>query len=103
EDDMNLSEFSKLNLKRCTSPDAFNHQLDSWSPAEWTNAMLGEGGEAANLTKKLLRHRDNVAGNHKAEDKDVESLRRRARAEIADAIIYADLAIQTLGGDTSYE
>lgn len=103
EENMDLSSFSKQNLKRCTSPDAFNHALDSWSPAEWTNATAGELGEAANLTKKLLRHRDNVAGNIKAEDKDVQSLKRRAAREIADAIIYADLAIQALGFDTSTE
>lgn len=100
---MNLSEFSKRNRDRCTSPTAFNHELDSWSPAEWTNAMAGELGEAANLTKKLLRHRDGIAGNVKAEDRDVESLRRRAAREIADAVIYADLAVQALGFDLATE
>ncbi len=100
---MNLKEFSKLNLQRCTSPQAFNHALDSWSPAEWTNAIAGELGEAANLTKKLLRHRDGVAGNVKAEDQDIESLKRRAVRELADVVIYADLAVQALGFDLSDE
>jgi len=98
---MNLRKFSKVNLERCTSPDGFGHSLASWSEAEWTNAMTGELGEAANLTKKLLRHRDKIAGNHKAEDQDVESLRRRAAKEIADVVIYADLATQALGYDLS--
>ena len=115
-----LKEFSKLNLKRCTSPEAFNHALDSWSAAEWTNAMAGEWGEAldamiellnamneglkaCNSAKKLLRHRDNVAGNIKSEDKDLEALRARARKEIADSMVYGDLAIQALGGDSSTE
>jgi NTP pyrophosphatase (non-canonical NTP hydrolase) len=100
---MNLPEFSKQNLTRCTSPAAFNHALDSWSAAEWTNAMAGEVGEAANLTKKLLRHRDGIAGNVKLEDRDAADLRRRAAREIADVVIYADLAVQALGFDLTTE
>jgi len=98
---MNLEKFSKVNLERCTSPEGFNHSLESWSEAEWTNAILGELGEAANLTKKLLRHRDGVAGNVKPEDQDVDYLRRQAAHEIIDAMIYADLTIQRLGFNTA--
>lgn len=98
---MNLKKFSAVNLERCTSSEGFGHSLDRWSPAEWTNAIAGELGEAANLTKKLLRHRDGVAGNYKPEDQDVFALHRRAARELADAIIYAGLAIQRLGFDTS--
>lgn len=98
---MDLKRFSEINRQRCTSPAAFNHQLDSWSPAEWTNAMAGEAGEACNVTKKLLRHRDGLAGNVKADDQDVAKLREKAAKEIADVIIYADLAMQALGFDTS--
>lgn len=98
---MNLKEFSAVNRKRCTDESGFNHALDSWSPAEWTNAMAGEMGEAANITKKILRHDQGIKGNVKAEDQDRDELRRRAIDEIADVIIYADLAIQALGGDTS--
>lgn len=98
---MNLKRFSAVNLERCTSPQGFGHNLESWSAAEWTNAVGGELGEAQNLTKKLLRHRDNVAGNHKPEDLDIESLKRRAAKELCDAIIYCDLSIQALGFDTS--
>jgi len=98
---MDLSEFSKANNERCTSENGFNHALDSWSVAEWTNAICGELGEAANLTKKILRLDQGIPGNTKLEDKDRESLRLRAIDEIADVIIYADLAIQALGGDTT--
>src|ERR1700674_2252434 len=91
--------FSDVNLARCTAPDGFGHALESWSIAEWTNAMAGEAGEACNLAKKLLRHRDGVAGNKKAEDKDVESLRLRCAEELADVVIYADLAMRALGYD----
>jgi NTP pyrophosphatase (non-canonical NTP hydrolase) len=91
--------FSIVNLARCISPNGFNHELHSWSIAEWTNAAAGEMGEACNLAKKLLRHRDGVAGNKKAEDKDVASLRQRCAEELADVVIYADLAMQALGYD----
>src|SRR5262245_59538357 len=98
---MNLRRFSEVNRTRCEAPQGFGHRLDSWSFAEWTNAMAGEAGEACNKTKKLLRHRDGVAGNIKAEDQDPAALRLKAAKEIADAIIYGDLAIQALGFETS--
>jgi NTP pyrophosphatase (non-canonical NTP hydrolase) len=98
---MDLQEFSKVNRERCTSESGFNHTLDSWSPSEWTNAICGELGEAANLTKKILRHDQGIRGNVKPEDQDRDALRLRAIDEIADVIIYADLAIQALGGDTA--
>ena len=96
-----LNQFSQVNLSRCVSPEGFGHSLEAWSFAEWTNAMAGEAGEACNLTKKLLRHRDQVAGNYKSEDGDVENLKLRAAKEICDGIIYGDLAIQALGFRTS--
>lgn len=96
---MDMKRFSKVNRQRCVED--FEHDLGDWSHAEWTNAMAGEAGEACNKTKKLLRHRDGIAGNTKPEDRDEATLRRAAAREIADTIIYADLAIQALGFDTS--
>jgi len=88
-----------VNLARCTAPDGFNHPLASWSTAEWTNAVAGEVGEACNLAKKLIRHRDGVPGNKKAEDQDTDSLRRRIAEELADVVIYCDLAMASVGYD----
>lgn len=96
---LNLVEFSRTNLARCTSPDGFGHPLNSWSVAEWTNAVAGEAGEACNFAKKLLRHRDGTRGNYKEGDKDVEALKRKAAGELADVVIYADLAAAALGYD----
>ena len=56
---------------------------------------------AANVSKKIIRHRDKVSGNIKTEDQDVEDLKQRLASEIADVIVYADLCIQALGMDTS--
>lgn len=92
-------EFGRLrevNVSRCLN--GFGHTLESWSVAEWTNAMIGEAGEACNVAKKMLRHRDNVAGN-KGDDQDLAKLRLKLGREIADAIIYADLVAASQGID----
>lgn len=84
------------NVRRCVND--FKHELDSWSPAEWTNAMSGEAGEAGNVAKKMLRHRDKVAGN-KGDDLDLTKLRDKLAAELADVVIYADLVAASQGID----
>jgi NTP pyrophosphatase (non-canonical NTP hydrolase) len=94
-----MREVFAVNLARCISPDGFNHPLDGWSIAEWTNAIAGEAGEACNLAKKLIRFRDNVRGNMKPGDQDPEEIKRRIAGELADVVIYADLACRALGFD----
>jgi hypothetical protein len=86
-----------VNTRRCVQ--GFGHALESWSVAEWTNAMCGEAGEAANFAKKMIRHRDAVKGNSKDADKDLELLKRNLRCELADVVIYADLTAASQGID----
>lgn len=102
---------SRENRFRCLAPGGFNHAFGKWSVAEWTNAIMGEVGEAAeaflhvvasaggaaNLSKKLIRIRDGVPGN-KAKETSAH-LRDLLLAELADVVIYADLTAQALGGD----
>lgn len=76
------------NVLRCVK--SFKHPLDGWSAAEWSNAAAGEMGEACNLTKKMIRHRDGVVGNE-GEDKNLDTLREKLADEIADVVIYLDL------------
>jgi NTP pyrophosphatase (non-canonical NTP hydrolase) len=102
--------FEKLrlaNVSRCESPDGFNHPLEKWSEAEWSNATTGEAGEFAmailylfaqlgkldNLTKKLIRFRDDVPGN----DLTYHELRGEALQEIGDIAVYLDLMCSRLG------
>ena len=73
------------NLVRCET--GFGHKLDSWSVAEWGNATAGECGEACNVAKKILRFRDNVAGNKKSKEEYIKDL----SSEIAGTLIYLDL------------
>jgi NTP pyrophosphatase (non-canonical NTP hydrolase) len=69
---------------------------DSWTGADWSNAMQGEAGEAGNVVKKLRRAELNTRG---ALDPSVETLREQLGAEIADTVIYADLLAQFYGLD----
>ena len=84
-DRLQFMELREANVHRCEALDGFNHKLDGWSPAEWSNAMAGEAGELCNLTKKLLRG---------------DAPTRRALAdELADVVIYADLCAARLDID----
>jgi len=82
--------FSARNLKRCESPEGFNHPLNSWSLSDWMTAFVGEVGEAANVIKKLNRVRDGIPGNKETP----EQLRNNLAEELADAYIYLDLLCQ---------
>lgn len=86
----------EVNARRCVN--GFKHRLKDWSVAEWTNAMCGEAGEAANIAKKMIRHRDAVAGNSGA-DTDLDVLRNKLGRELADVVIYADLVAASEGLD----
>jgi NTP pyrophosphatase (non-canonical NTP hydrolase) len=92
---MNMHEFSRENLARCTSPNGFNHPLASWSLSDWMTATLGELGEAANVLKKLNRVRDGIPGNAETP----EQLQEMFADELADSFIYLDLLAQAAGVD----
>lgn len=87
--------FSERNLKRCESPNGFNHKLESWSGSDWMVAVLGELGEAANVLKKLNRVRDGVRGNKESP----EQLRKKFAHELADVYVYLDLLCQAYDVD----
>lgn len=89
---LNQTQFSKRNRERCESPNGFNHKLSDWNLSEWMTATLGELGEAANIIKKLNRHRDGV----KEEISELE-LRDMLADELADTYIYLDLLFQAAG------
>lgn len=90
---MTFEEFSARNLRRCVSPVGFNHPLSAWSLSDWVLAAAGELGEAMNVAKKLNRARDGITGNDKSEGE----LRSDLSDELADTVIYLDLAAQSRG------
>ncbi len=88
---LTFDELKEANLTRCNV--SFNHDIYSWSVAEWTNALAGEAGEAANFGKKIIRK--GTAFEELNDDELTESLGR----ELADVVIYADLVAQRIGKD----
>lgn len=68
---------------------------EDWTGADWSNAMNGEAGEAANVVKKLRRHETGSA----AAAGSVDDLRAALAKELADTICYADLTANHYGID----
>ncbi len=60
---LTFARFAAVNRHRSESPKGFNSPLGAWSLSDWMTATLGELGEAANVVKKLNRHRDGMPGN----------------------------------------
>lgn len=92
---LTFKQLAKQNIARCEG--SFKHHIDDWSLAEWTNAMCGEAGEAANIAKKILRKQNYL--DRFTSDPGVSTLRDELGKELADVVIYADLVAQRLGVD----
>lgn len=70
---------------------------DDWTGGDWSNAMCGEAGEAANVVKKLRRIETGKTG--RPTEQDVGDLTEQLALELADLIIYADLLAAKYGID----
>ena len=92
---LSLGEFSHINRRRCESELGFGHKLSDWSLSDWMTATTGELGEAANIAKKINRHRDGIRGN----TQKLEDLQTALADELADTFIYIDLLAQSQGID----
>ena len=100
--DLTIRQFSALNIARAIH--WHKSDLDSWSPAEWGNALAGEVGELCNVLKKILRHDKGIQQLAVEQGKPYEGGRRAeliedAANEIADAYTYLDLVAARLGLD----
>jgi hypothetical protein len=62
---------------------------DDWTLGDWSNAFMGEGGELANVVKKLRRHQSGHATSYNTPE--VVELRERFAEEVADVLLYLDL------------
>lgn len=67
-----------------------------WSGADWSNALCGEAGEAANVVKKLRRSECGARG---ALDPDRPALLVALAEEVADVATYLDLLAAYYGID----
>ncbi len=81
---LTLAEVIDANRQRCKRW----HDADTepWTGADWSNAMCGEAGEAANVVKKLRRHETRTSPQG---GPDEAALRAALGHEIADTILYA--------------
>jgi len=81
--------FRELRMANVPRMERWHAGADEWSGADWSNAMCGEAGEAANVVKKLRRRETNIGelANTPPEDE----LRAALADELADVIAYADL------------
>lgn len=87
---------------------------DDWSLADWSNAMCGEAGEAANVVKKIRRTEsvlwdkqkypgDGASAHAKLADLSASAARdalvENLANELADIVCYADLLAHHAGID----
>lgn len=93
--DLSFASLSQINRQRCQRWHP-GFPEDSWTGADWSNAMQGEAGEAGNVVKKLRRAE---LGTQGALDPPALALRAQLGDEIADTVIYADLLAQFYGLD----
>jgi NTP pyrophosphatase (non-canonical NTP hydrolase) len=68
-----------------------------WNLAEWTNAVAGETGEACNIAKKIQRGDFGPPGT----EPYAQACRELAK-ELADIVIYADIACMRAGWSLGY-
>lgn len=86
-DPLTFAAFATANRTRCRrwhGPDS-----EAWTGADWSNAMCGEAGEAANVVKKLRRLETHA--NPGPDDPPEFELRNMLADEIGDVIAYVFL------------
>lgn len=94
---LTFAEVSAVNRERAGRwHPGFPEDDSKWTGADWSNAMCGEAGEAANVVKKLRRLEFGLRG---ALDPTEAELRAKLADEIADVFCYLDLLATYYGVD----
>ena len=95
---LTFAHVSAVHRSRCERghPGYPEPDASGWAGADWSNAMCGEAGEAANVVKKLRRAE---AGMRGVLDGDEAELRAKLADEIADVYLYLDLLATYYGVD----
>ena len=107
-------DLSVLRESNVTRMHRWHGEDDDWTLADWSNAMCGEAGEAANVVKKIRRtetpglweaqrypgHAPQHAALVSADSATArEALTVKLADELADVICYADLLAHKAGID----
>lgn len=90
-EELSFADVTRVNFKRCEASNGFNHPINGWSLSDWMTALAGEVGEAANIIKKMNRHRDGVTNPG---DPSMIELTLMLSEELADVDLYLDLIFQ---------
>lgn len=98
---MDLRDIGRVNARRAGRWHGnFPNNADGWSLADWSNAMCGEAGEAANVVKKLRRIETGLRQYEQGGLSDQEmraALLTKLATEIGDTFVYLDLLAQAAG------
>lgn len=89
--DLSFARFVEVSVARAKRWHSGFPDCGGWSGADWSNALVGEAGEAANVVKKLRRRELGLAGGEDATD--------RLADEIGDVLEYAVLLAAYYGID----
>jgi len=84
--DLRFSELRSANVNRMLR---WHATMDDWTGSDWSNAMCGEAGEAANVVKKLRRHETGGGQNYNTPTES--ELLDMLADELADVVIHVDL------------
>lgn len=93
---LTFAEVSSVNRARAARWHPGYPTDDTWTGADWSNAMCGEAGEAANMVKKLRRIETGHVGSLDAPER---VLRLGLADECADVFLYLDLLATKYGID----
>lgn len=111
ETSLDLAELRQQNVSRLAR---WHGSDDGWTLADWSNAMCGEAGEAANVVKKIRRTDsvlwdkqkypgDGASAHAKLADLSAsdarDALTENLANELADIVCYADLLAHHAGID----
>lgn len=91
---MDFETFSRTNLARALR--WHPKGLEDWSVNDWLAGFGGEAGEALNAGKKHRRLLSKIQ-QHGNVPEDLKQAEDAIMAELADAVIYADLVAHRLG------
>lgn len=94
--ELSFALLRSTNVTRCERWHPGFPDAEAWTIADWSNAMAGEAGEAANVVKKMRRIE---TGNPGRRDGTVDALRDELADELADVVCYADLLAAKVGID----
>lgn len=85
---LTLSYMTQVHMDRSRWLDRYKgHDCDTWTVAEWTNAMQAEAGEAGNISKKIRR------GDFAHSQEATFNATRELEMELADVLAYLNLLV----------